>query len=55
MPITKELYVYQIYYFFRYEGVAKEYAPAPYHPGPAPYHPAPPPYKTAQHAPYARQ
>ena len=41
--------------FFRYEGVAKEYAPAPYHPAPAPYHPAPPPYKTAQHAPYARQ
>merc|ERR1739846_179627 len=39
----------------KYEGVAKEYAPAPYHPAPAPYHPAPPPYKTAQHAPYARQ
>ena len=50
MPITKgaiclpKASLYQIYFFFRYEGVAKEYAPAPYHP--APVH---------AHAPYARQ
>ena len=53
MPATLPI-KYQIYYFFRYEGVAKEYVPAPYHPAPVSGYPAPP-YKSAQRAPYARQ
>merc|ERR1711935_835972 len=38
----------------KYEGVAKEYVPEPYHPAPVSGYPAPP-YKSAQRAPYARQ
>merc|ERR1711935_43642 len=38
----------------KYEGVAKEYVPEPYHPTPVSGYPAPP-YKSAQRAPYARQ
>merc|ERR1719491_630485 len=34
----------------KYEGVAKEYVPAPYHPAPVSGYPAPP-YKSAQRAP----
>ena len=48
LPITKSTI------FFRYEGVAKEYVPEPYHPAPVSGYPAPP-YKSAQRAPYARQ